>query len=297
MKTDANEVARFKRHAQMRYLGRKLKPYTQGAAPIRMQQRQDYDAGQYARLIGHGLSDVLQLQVGNCTYLSGLQPNAVTRFRPNVDEVAGGSTCPIGLTGIPGTQIGVEVNLYDVAKAWRYDETDIAHADTELRVDLPPAPCDGFYFWFTVVHLCASTWFGDVDSGASDVSFGYRADLAPVAPNAPFAIPALTPYMQFDGPDAELAPVHAVEVDGTGTWGTSFDVSQVLPVRAGDAPVLRFYTRGVASALVGRCNLKFGSGVFDPWAVRSGSGFNDTVRGVRYLTFPPSGLTAAPSVW
>ena len=325
------EIQRFRTRVEMSYLDRKLRTYPQWASvvPLRWRGTSAEDLyheyrGTFSKMdeqefknaerepfrapkqrqqqerrdcqfvpIGGAIWQLLQEPAPKCTYLNGLQATMTARQQPNVDEVGGGSTCPITVESIPGTQIAVQVNLYDLAKAWRPDEMDLAYSDAELRVDLPAAPCDGFYMWFTVVHLWASTWFGDVDAGVSNVSFGYRSDLG-IGPNAPFAVPTLSGGVQFSGPDTELIPLRAAEVEGTGTWETSFDVSQVLPIRAGQAPVLRFYARGIAAALDGRTDLKFGMGVFDSWAVHSGAGFNDTVRGVRYLTFPPSGFGGAP---
>jgi hypothetical protein len=322
------EIENFRRWLHLSYLDRKLRTYAQWAPVVALRwksasaedlyhdyrktfskmdeeefKRPERERFRFSRQqqqeqyrpfppIGAAMWDLLQQLVPKCTYLNGLQANIGARHQIDVSDVGGGSTCPVSVVSTPGSQIGIDANLYDVAKAWRPDEMDIAYVDTELRVDLPAAPCDGFYMWFTVVHLSASTWFGNLDSGASDVSFGYRSDLG-IGANAPFALPTLTPQVQFSGPDTDYIPNGAVDVSGAGTWETSFDVSQVLPIHAGEAPVVRFYTRGIAAALDGRTHLSFGAGVFDSWAIHSGAGFNDTVRGVRYLTFPPSGFGGA----
>ena len=325
------QMATFKRRMQMRYLQNKLRTYSRWAAvvPLRWKEpsaealyheyrqlyaemdreefkerekhspphfeipkQQQQQREPWQRMIAEPLWALLDQVVPNCVYLNDLHQDIITRHMQDTSDVGGGSTCPIVVTDRAGTQRTLDVNLYDVAKWWRPDEIDIAYADVELKLNLPAAPCDGFYMWFTVVHLWASTWFGDADYGASNVSFAYRTDMGPIADSAPFAIPGLTPYVQFNGPDTDLVPAGAIEINGTGTWESSFDVSAVIPIQAGQAPVVRFYTRGIASALDGRCHLVFGIGVFDSWAIHAGSGFNDTVRGVRYMTFPPSGLGA-----
>jgi len=223
--------------------------------------------------------------------LNGVEQQIARMSQPDAVDVNGASTFTHPLISLPGTQVAVSTRLSDETKLLVPDSPDLALVDAQLRVDLPPAPCDGFYLWFTDVHIQANVTFGaQLESGVADVSFSFRSDLN-LPQSAPFAVSPLTPTVAFDGPGSHLVPRGAVAISGDATpFETSFQVMEVLQVTQGDRPALRFYTRGTVLALDGVTHLRFGHGVFDSWAIQAGAGFGESVKGVRYMTFGPQGL-------